>query len=207
MNQNTTGNITRLCGTVDGKPAFSHISRNRSYFTFPLRIPRLSGTEDVIIIICDEEKMKALEPDGSGMLRVTGELRSYNNKSGVGNKLVIFVYAAELEFCDGEPENLIHLRGTLCKPPQLRMTPLGREICDLLLAVNRPFGRSDYLPCIAWGQNAREASLWQVGEVIELEGRVQSRGYIKNTDQGQERKIAYEISASAVERVREREQP
>lgn len=201
MEKNTTGNITRLCGTVDGKAVFSHISRNRRFFTFPLRVPRLSGTEDVVNIVCDEEKMKALELNESSMLRVNGELRSYNNKSGVGSKLIIFVYATELEFCDDEAENIIRLRGTVCKQPQLRMTPLGREICDLLLAVNRPFGRSDYLPCIAWGQNAREAALWQVGELVELEGRVQSRSYIKNTEQGQERKTAYEISASLVSKA------
>ncbi|MFB0920809.1 MAG: single-stranded DNA-binding protein, partial [Oscillospiraceae bacterium] len=135
------------------------------------------------------------------MLRVTGELRSYNNKSGVGNRLLIFVYANELEFCDGEPENLISLRGTVCKQPSLRMTPLGREICDILLAVNRPFGRSDYLPCISWGQNAREASLWNVGDTIELEGRIQSRSYIKSADSGQVKKVAYEVSASSVDKI------
>jgi primosomal replication protein N len=201
MEKSTTGNTTRLCGSVDGKASFSHISRNRKYFIFPLRVPRLSGAEDVINIVCDEEKMRLIEPDGSQMLRVTGELRSYNNKSGVGNRLLIFVYANELEFCDDEPENSILLRGTVCKQPSLRMTPLGREICDILIAVNRPFGRSDYLPCISWGQNARESSQWGVGDTIELEGRIQSRSYIKNVDGRQTKKTAYEVSASTVERL------
>ncbi|MEA4894515.1 MAG: single-stranded DNA-binding protein [Oscillospiraceae bacterium] len=201
MEKSTTGNTTRLCGSVDGKPDFSHISRNRKYFIFPLRVPRLSGAEDVINIVCDEEKMRSMEPDGSPMLRVTGELRSYNNKSGVGNRLLIFVFANEMEFCDGEPENSISLCGTVCKQPSLRMTPLGREICDILLAVNRPFGRSDYLPCISWGQNAREASQWNVGDTIELEGRIQSRNYIKSADNGQVRKTAYEVSASSVDKI------
>ena len=201
MEKSTTGNTTRLCGSVDGKASFSHISRNRKYYIFPLRVPRLSGAEDVINIVCDEEKMHSIEPDGFSMLRITGELRSYNNKSGVGNRLLIFVYANELEFCDGEPENVILLRGTVCKQPSLRMTPLGREICDILLAVNRPFGRSDYLPCISWGQNAREASLWNVGDTIEVEGRIQSRSYIKSADSGQVKKTAYEVSASSVEKV------
>ena len=100
MEKNTTGNTIRLCGNVDGKAVFSHISRSRRFSVFPLRVPRLSGAEDVINIVCDEEKLQALEPDGSTMLRVIGELRSYNNKSGVGNKLLIFVYASEIEFCD-----------------------------------------------------------------------------------------------------------
>lgn len=201
MEQNMYGNTTHLCGSVDGKANFSHISRNRKFYSFPLRIPRLSGTEDVINIVCDEEKMKAIEPDEHQMLRVTGELRSYNNKSGVGNRLIIFVYATNIEFCDDEPENSIMMRGTVCKQPGLRVTPLGREICDILIAVNRPFGRSDYLPCISWGQNAREAAQWSVGDSVELEGRVQSRSYIKNIDGQISKKTAYEISASAIERL------
>ena len=201
MEMNTIGNTTRLCGSVDGKANFSHISRNRKFFIFPLRVPRLSGAEDVINVVCDEEKMRSIEIDDSAMLRVTGELRSYNNKSGVGNRLLIFVYANDLEFCDEEPENTVTLRGTVCKQPSLRMTPLGREICDVLVAVNRPFGRSDYLPCISWGQNAREASLWSVGDAVELEGRIQSRNYIKNVDGRQVKKTAYEVSASFIERV------
>jgi len=198
MEKSTIGNTTRLCGSVDGKANFSHISRNRKFYVFPLRVPRLSGAEDVINIICDEEKMRLLELDGSPMLRVTGELRSYNNKSGVGNRLLLFVYANNLEFCDEEVENSITLHGTICKQPSLRMTPLGREICDILVAVNRPFGRSDYLPCISWGQNAREASLWSVGDTVELEGRIQSRNYIKTEDGNQVRKTAYEVSASSI---------
>ena len=201
MEKNTTGNTTRLCGSVEGKPSFSHMSRNRRFFMFPLRVPRLSGAEDVINIVCDEELMCSLEPDGSAMLRVTGELRSYNNKSGVGNRLLIFVYASEIEFCDDEAENSITLRGTVCKTPSLRMTPLGREICDVLVAVNRPFGRSDYLPCISWGQNAREASLWCVGDAVALEGRIQSRNYIKNFEGQQMKKTAYEVSASIIEKL------
>jgi len=201
MEMNTIGNTTRLCGSVDGKASFSHITRNRKFYVFTLRAPRFSGAEDVINVVCDEEKMRSIEPDDSTMLRVTGELRSYNNKSGVGNRLLIFVYANELGFCDEEPENTVTLHGTGCKQPSLRMTPLGREICDVLVAVNRPFGRSDYLPCISWGQNAREASIWKVGDAVELEGRIQSRSYIKNIEGRQVRKTAYEVSASSIERV------
>ena len=201
MEKYSIGNTTRLCGSVDGKARFSHISRNRKFYVFPLRVARLSGAEDVINVVCDEEKLLSLELNGSSMLRVTGELRSYNNKSGVGNKLIIFVYANDLEFCNEEPENTIALRGTICKEPSLRVTPLGREICDLLIAVNRPFGRSDYLPCISWGQYAQEASSWNVGDTVELEGRVQSRSYIKNINGQQIKKIAFEVSASTIEKI------
>jgi len=201
MEKDIMANTIRLCGTVDGKANFSHVSRNRKFYVFPIRIPRLSGAEDIINVVCDEELMRSIEPNEHSMLRVQGELRSYNNKSGVGNKLLIFVYAGELTFCDDEPENQVTLKGTVCKQPSLRLTPLGREICDILIAVNRPFGRSDYLPCISWGQNAREASLWSVGDSVELEGRVQSRSYIKNSDGVQERKTAYEVSASAIEKL------
>lgn len=200
MEKDIMANTIRLCGTVDGKANYSHVSRNRKFYVFPLRIPRLSGAEDIINVVCDEELMRSVEPNEYSMLRVQGELRSYNNKSGVGNKLLIFVYASEFTFCDDEPENKVTLKGTVCKQPSLRLTPLGREICDILVAVNRPFGRSDYLPCICWGQNARDASLWNVGDSVELEGRVQSRSYIKNSDGVQERKTAYEVSASAIEK-------
>ncbi|MDR1131824.1 MAG: single-stranded DNA-binding protein [Oscillospiraceae bacterium] len=196
-----TGNLTRLCGNVNGRPVFSHYGRSRKFYVFPLSVPRLSGAEDVINIVCGEEQLKALEPDSSTMLKVTGELRSYNNKSGVGNRLLIFVYANEMTLCEAAPENLISLRGTLCKRPVLRTTPLGREICDILIAVNRPFGRSDYLPCISWGQNAREAARWSIGDMIELEGRVQSRNYVKSAEGRQVCKTAFEVSSSSVRRT------
>lgn len=203
MEIDVTENRTVLCGTLDGEIAFSHLSRGRRLYTFPLRVPRLSGTEDVLNVICGEELLSALEPDGSPMLCVEGELRSYNNKSGVGNKLVIFVYALSASFCADEPENRIVLRGTVCKEPVMRVTPMGREICDLLLAVNRPCGHSDYLPCIAWGLNARRAAELKVGDRIMLTGRVQSRSYIKNVGGEPERRTAYEVSASAVEKLEE----
>ncbi len=116
----------------------------------------------------------------------------------MGNKLQIFVYAYELEFCSEEPENQIFLSGALCKEPKLRVTPLGREICDLLVAVNRPLGRSDYLPCICWGQTAREASGFGVGQDVEIDGRIQSREYIKVIDGAQLTKTAFEVSAMEI---------
>ena len=205
MDNDATENMAVLCGSIDGTIGLSHMSRGKRYYSFPLRVARLSGTDDILNVICGEELLSALEPDGSEMVRVEGELRSYNNKSGVGNKLVIFLYAESVSLCGGEAENEIRLRGTVCKLPVSRVTPMGREICDLLVAVNRPFGHSDYLPCIAWGSNARLAAGFQVGDRVEILGRVQSRSYIKSTDGGPERRTAYEVSASAVERLSARE--
>ena len=128
-------------------------------------------------------------------LCVTGDVRSFNNRRGPGAKLVITVFARDIAPCD-EPydRNLILLSGTLCKPPNLRTTPMGRDICDLMLAVNRHYGRSDYLPCITWGARACETALWDVGTRVSLEGRLQSRSYIKVLDTGTVERTAFEVS-------------
>ena len=152
-------------------------------------------------------KAEGAEHDGTGdivasragLIRIAGEVRSFNNHSGEGSKLVISVFARELS----PPEtpvwvNEVELTGTLCKSPNRRTTPMGREICDLMLAVNRLYGRSDYLPCIVWGQNARRAALWDVGTRVHLLGRIQSREYIKNLDGQAVRRTAYEISVSDI---------
>lgn len=133
----------------------------------------------------------------AGRIQVTGELRSFNNKRGEGARLVITVFAKELGFTDGEDMNVIELAGTLCKPPNLRVTPMGRDICDLMLAVNRRCGRSDYLPCICWGRRAREYSQLQVGDRLSLTGRIQSRPYIKLIEGEPVEKVAYEVSIQA----------
>ncbi len=200
MNKDKT-NIAALCGWISEKPTYSHSVGGRSFYSFILTVDRLSGTGDRLQIICPVSLLESLEPDGSPMLRVVGELRSHNNKSGVGSKLQIFVYAYELSQCCDSPENYIYLRGALCKKPILRTTPLGREICDLLLAVNRSCGHSDYLPCIAWGRFAQTAASLSVGASMELEGRLQSRSYIKNLGGVDREKIAYEVSASALREI------
>ena len=201
MEEKRMGNTVELCGILSGRPQFSHLGRNKSFYPFPLSVSRLSGVEDTINIICEESLLDITIPDGIEMLHVRGELRSYNNKSGVGNKLVLFVYAHELKFSNDKPQNEIYLLGTLCKSPVLRLTPLGREICDLLVAVNRPFGHSDYLPCICWGQNASMASRWAVGDLVELEGRIQSRNYVKNVNEGQVNKTTFEVSATSIHKI------
>lgn len=198
MDRLNSTNSVILCGTVSDRPIYSHTIKGRDFYAFPMTVPRLSGTEDRINIICQKELLQEAVPDKCAALMVTGELRSHNNKSGSGNKLQIFVYAYELNFSCEAPANQVYLAGTLCKDPKLRITPLGREICDLLLAVNRPLGRSDYLPCISWGKSARETADFHVGDSLILEGRIQSRDYIKIIDGQQFIKTAYEVSAMEI---------
>ena len=187
-------NFVKLRGSLAGRPAFSHTARGIEFYSFPLEVLRLSGNSDTINIIARKEQLDALEVENKSGLCVTGQIRSFNNRSGQGAKLVITVFAKELSFCDGEDENLVTLKGTLCKEPKLRCTPMGRDICDLMLAVNRHYGRSDYLPCICWGMKARQAANWQVGTSLHLEGRLQSRSYTKVTEAGPEERVAYEVS-------------
>ena len=203
MDRISENNVLCLTGTLAGRPQFSHSSRGAEFWQFPLAVRRLSGTEDVLNVIARREMLEALQPEESEKLRVLGELRSFNNRSGTGAKLVITAYAQTLVRSGGEDENSLRLIGTLCKAPTLRQTPLGRDICDLMLAVNRRCGRSDYLPCICWGSLAREAARWTVGRRLRLEGRVQSRRYLKNTELGAEERVAYEVSVAAAEPLRE----
>ena len=199
MDETRIINRVELRGTTSEPPHFSHESRGERFYQFPLEIGRLSGASDIVNIMARESLICELELIGKTKLSVTGELRSFNNKSAVGSRLIISVFAREIFFDDGEDINSIALAGTLCKPPNLRSTPMGREICDLMLAVNRHYGRSDYLPCIAWGFLARGAAAWPVGTVIRLDGRVQSRKYIKTLDGRSVEKTAYEVSVINME--------
>ena len=184
-----TRNEVLLEGIALEAPALSHENHGTRFYRFPLQVPRLSGTPDTLPVLVPEALLTAVRLEDP--LRVRGQLRSFNNRSGVGNRLVLTVYAQAMEPGSGEPCNRILLSGALCKPPIFRRTPLGRSICDLMLAVSRRYGRADYLPVIAWGQLAV-----QVGDTLSLEGRVQSRTYRKVLEDGtaQER-VAYEVSA------------
>jgi len=198
MDENIIRNTARLCGIVSDTPKFSHAGRGESFYTFPLTVSRLSGAADTVNVIVRQELMESVELTESEKVCVAGELRSFNNKSGEGAKLIITVFAKEICLCDEPDENYVHLIGTLCKAPNLRMTPMGRDICDLMLAVNRKYGRSDYLPCITWGLKAREAAYWDVGTVVSLEGRIQSREYIKIIDGEPVEKTAFEVSVTEI---------
>ena len=166
-------NLVQLCGSPEGPPRFSHSSRGQDFYLLPLRVRRLSGVEDRLNLTLRKELLPAAA--SGGKLAVTGELRSFNNHKGDGPKLVLTVFVRELASWDGEDLNRVRLMGTLCRPPKLRSTPLGREITDLMLAVNRAFGKSDYIPCIAWGRNAQFASRFHVGDRLRVTGRLQSR--------------------------------
>lgn len=189
-----TRNILLLRGTVTGEPFFSHENHGQRFYRFPMSVQRLSGQTDDLWVIATGDQLAALPPLEGMRLEVTGQLRSFNNRSGCGSRLVISVFAQTLAMTCDTDANRIELRGALCKPPILRRTPLGRYITDMMLAVNRRYGRADYLPCIAWGQVAMATGQLSVGDCLALEGRVQSRIYTKLTDGLALERTAYEVS-------------
>ena len=201
MDTISENNSVILCGNLAGKPEYSHSARGQDFYIFPLEIQRLSGNYDTVNIVIRREQLLKTELGDSGTLRVLGQLRTFNNRSGEGAKLVITVFAKELEFVNECSRNQVTLSGTLCKKPVLRCTPMGRDICDLMLAVNRHYGRSDYLPCICWGNLAGIAAGWDVGTKLHIDGRIQSRKYIKVSDGVSEERTAYEVSAMDAEIV------
>ena len=190
-----TYNFVTLCGTAAEEPTLSHETHGQRFFRFFLRCMRLSGQEDLLPVILPEPALRGLpQPLEGRKLMVEGQLRSFNSKSPVGPRLVLSVYARVVMPSEGPDTNTIRLRGSLCKPPILRRTPLGRYICDMMLAVNRRYGRADYLPCIAWGQVAAETGGLHVGDPLALVGRVQSRIYTKLVDGEAQEHTAYEVS-------------
>ena len=180
-----------LRGQTAGAPVRSHQNHGVEYYVVPLRVPRLSGVDDMLNLVTPDPAAWTV----GQWMSVQGEVRSYNNRTGQGSKLVITVLArsAQPDTVE-EGENRLVLAGALCRKPAVRRTPLGREICDLLLAVNRPYGRADYLPCIAWGSLAVHCGGRDVGDKLRLEGRLQSRQYHKLIDGEQVERTAFEIS-------------
>lgn len=182
-----------LRGQLEDYPTPSHQNHGVNYYIAPLRVPRLSGVDDVLNLITADSDHQLWRP--GQWLSVQGEVRSYNNRSGQGSKLVVTVLVRSA--CPTQEEfgeNQLILSGALCRKPVARRTPLGREICDLLLAVNRPYGRADYLPCIAWGSLATHCGSLPVGALLRLEGRLQSRQYHKMVNEVQVIRTAYEVS-------------
>ncbi|MGM9663148.1 MAG: single-stranded DNA-binding protein [Oscillospiraceae bacterium] len=187
-------NSVELCGVVAAEPVFSHENHGQAFFRFLLEVERLSGQADRIEVLALSSTLAATPVAEGARLRVLGQLRSYNNRSTEGRRLIISVLANVITPWEGESRNVVLLTGALCKPPILRRTPLGRSICDVMLAVNRRYGRSDYLPCIAWGQLAMQVGAMPVGERLSLEGRIQSRLYTKVVGGVAEERTAYEVS-------------
>ncbi len=188
-----------LRGRLAAPPSLSHINHGVEYDLLPLTVRRLSGAEDRLNVVASREQLAALPPLAEGSpLTVRGEVRTFNNRSGVGSRLVVSVFARHLFQEEGEDENRLELSGTLCKPPVLRTTPLGRTICDMILAANRRYGRADYLPCIAWGSLAYRCGAMEVGDRLALEGRLQSRVYTKEVDGQSQERTAFEVSVMSL---------
>ncbi len=194
-----TGNQITLRGSLMNLPYFSHENHGRKFFRFTLEVPRLSGAVDLLPIVVEEELLNGMDLSAGEMLTITGEVRSHNIRTDGVRHLLIFVFAETLVCEDGEPINNVIVEGPLCKEPIFRRTPLGREICDVMLAVPRAFKRADYLPCILWGRTAQESSVCHVRDRIRIYGRLQSRTYSKMTDDGPQERTAYEISALTAE--------
>lgn len=188
-------NQITLRGSLQNLPEFSHENHGKRFYRFYLEVGRLSGTIDILPVIAHQEVLNAVDLSGGEMLTVRGQIRSHNIRSGGARHLLIFVFATSLTAEDGEPINDVLLEGPLCKEPTYRKTPLGREICDVMLAVPRAFHRADYLPCILWGRTAQQIAACHTGDPLRITGRLQSRIYTKLTDDGPQERTAYEISA------------
>lgn len=197
-------NQVTIMGEIVSRFSFSHEIFGEGFYMVDLKVNRLSESADIIPLMVSERLIDVTEDYQGYFIAVNGQFRSYNRHEERKNRLVLSVFAREIEFVEAVEEsaksNQIYLDGYICKAPIYRKTPLGREIADLLLAVNRPYGKSDYIPCICWGRNARFASGFQVGERCELWGRIQSREYMKKLDEETlEKRVAYEVSVSKLE--------
>lgn len=199
-------NRVSIIGEIVSEFRYSHEVFGEGFYLVDISVDRLSELTDVIPLMVSERLVDVTENYEGQLVEVSGQFRSYNRHEGTRNKLVLSIFVREWEFVDENPEtgktNQIFLDGYICKQPIYRKTPLGREIADLLIAVNRPYGKSDYIPCIAWGRNARYASSFEVGGRIQIWGRVQSREYVKKiSEEESEKHTAYEVSVSKIEYI------
>ena len=197
-------NQVSIIGKVASSFAFSHQVFGEGFYLVDVLVKRLSDSEDRIPLMVSERLVDVSQDYEGEYIMVQGQFRSYNRHEEKKNRLVLSVFVRELSFVeeadDSIKTNQIFLDGYICKPPVYRKTPLGREIADLLLAVNRPYGKSDYIPCICWGRNARYASAFEVGGHVLLWGRIQSREYITKLGENEtEKRTAYEVSVSKLE--------
>lgn len=199
-------NQVTIMGKVATEFSFSHEVFGEGFYMVEVEVKRLSNSEDRIPLMISERLIDVTQDYTGEYIMVHGQFRSYNRHEEQKNRLVLSVFVREISFMEEEPDgtktNSIWLDGYICKEPIYRKTPLGREIADLLLAVNRPYGKSDYIPCICWGRNARYASGFEVGEHVQLLGRIQSREYVKRiSDTETEKRVAYEVSVSKLEKT------
>ena len=188
-------NQITLRGNLSAPPTFSHENHGKQFYRFFLEVPRLSGVADTLPVIADKSLLESAGADPGGMLTVTGQIRSHNRRENGVRRLMIFVFATQINVASGEAVNNLDLTGVLCREPVYRCTPLGREICDVMLVVPRAFHRADYIPCILWGRLAQEARDHHVRDLLSIRGRLQSRIYTKLTPDGAIERTAYEVSA------------
>ena len=203
-------NQVSVAGEVIGEFTFSHEVFGEGFYLLDVLVSRLSNSYDVIPVMVSERLIDVKADYRGKFVEVSGQFRSYNRHEDSKNRLVLSVFAREIKISDEEAEdskpNYIFLDGFVCKPPVYRKTPLGREIADILLAVNRPYGKSDYIPCICWGRNARFAESFVVGGHIQVWGRIQSREYQKKMNEADfEKRVAYEVSVSKLEFINDEE--
>lgn len=211
MNTNySENNRLKLVGKIASDKSYSHEIYGEKFYVFNLEVVRLSSTVDIIPITISERLLTDISLDIGKKVAVEGQFRSYNNYENERNRLILTVFAKEIVETDEEEKdevtNEVLLTGYICKKPIYRQTPFGREISDVLLAVNRAYNKSDYIPCIAWGRNARFCQNMEVGTEIKISGRVQSRTYEKKYEDGRvETRVAYEVSVASME-VEEKEE-
>ena len=208
-------NHITLVGKITDEKKFSHEIYGEKFYTFDLSVPRLSGNADIIPVTISERLFKDEDLVIDKKIKITGQFRSYNSYENEKNRLILTVFAKDIEFLENQEEEIVAskdlisneviLTGYICKTPIYRQTPFGREIADILLAVNRAYNKSDYIPCITWGRNARYCSKMPVGTEVKVIGRVQSRAYEKKHEDGTvEQKVAYEVSISNLEVIDEK---
>lgn len=210
--ENAINNNITLAGVVEKEPKYSHEVLGEGFYIFMLKCSRTSGNKDTLPVMISERLTDITEIKVGQVVTVSGQIRSFNRHiDDVKSKLILSVFARELEILaqdatelSFEDINTVMLDAHICKPPVYRCTPKGREIADILVAVSRPYGKSDYIPCIAWGRNARFAGELEVGEHIQVQGRFQSREYTKKiSDNEIETRVAYEVSVSRIDYAEE----
>ena len=209
MENAINNNDITLVGVVEREPEYSHEVFGEGYYIFMIKCSRTSGNKDVLPVMISDRLTDITEIKAGQVVTVLGQIRSFNKHTdNVKSKLILTVFAREFEVLAQDSKelpfedntNMVILDAYICKPPVYRCTPKGREIADILVAVNRPYGKSDYIPCICWGRNARFASTFEVGTHVQIWGRIQSRDYVKKLSETQvEQRTAYEVSVSKIE--------
>ena len=199
-------NIVNLRGELENELEFSHEIFGEKFYNAKIKINRLSDSYDTLPVTVSERLLEEIDFENNKSVRIVGQLRSYNKNINNKNRLILTIFVREIKLSeeDNKDPNNIFLDGFICKSPIYRKTPLGREITDLLVAINRPYNKSDYIPSIVWGRNAKFAKSLQIGDRIQMWGRVQSREYEKKTeDGGVFKKVAYEVSISKIKKISE----